>query len=239
MKAFLAVLASMCLVGCATYTTPGAGVSFAKISDVDIQELYAREPAAQFPARLSIARVQARGYSVVADGTNRTGAFEVISVRNIESEEDFERIAQLDQIIAAAPLTRILIPSDLSSTKDLRMASAQLKTDFLLMYTVDTAFRTNDRLVGPLQTVSLGFLTTKKAFVTATVSFMLVDVRTGYVYGTGESSVTETQSSNFWNSNKAVDKARFRAEEAAFNDALDEIENLWASVVKEYAASSS
>ena len=53
------------LTGCATYLTPGAGVTVGDLSaaDEDIAEIMQREPAAPSPARLSVARTQAAGYS--------------------------------------------------------------------------------------------------------------------------------------------------------------------------------
>ena len=49
--------------GCAHYRTPGGGVSIPAITDSSIAEAFARKPAAQFPAHVVVARVQAAGYS--------------------------------------------------------------------------------------------------------------------------------------------------------------------------------
>ena len=64
----LLALALAIVQGCATYTTPAAGVNMSTLGDDDIVELMALEPAAQFPARLAMVRVQSSGYrSLTAD----------------------------------------------------------------------------------------------------------------------------------------------------------------------------
>lgn len=222
--------------GCATYTTPGGGVSLAGIDDAGIEAAFSREPAAQFPANVAIVRVQAPGY--VSD-TNRgygAGKFTVVTVRDIETEEDFERIGAAEGVNAVAPLTRILLPAELQSTASLREAAAQLRTDLLLIYTVDTAFRTDVGKVGPLQTIGLGFLPNRESHVDATVSAMVVDVRSGYVFGTAEVTATRSQRSDFWGTRAAIDKARLEAERAAFERAVVQIEALMADIDARYGS---
>lgn len=220
--------------GCATYTTPGGGVSLAGIDDAGIEAAFSREPAAEFPANLAMVRVQAPGY--VSD-TNRgygTGNFTVVTVRDIETEEDFERLAAAEGVSAIAPLTRILLPAQLQSTTSLREAAAQLRADLLLIYTVDTAFRTDVGKVGPLQTIGLGFLPNRESHVDATVSAMVVDVRTGYIYGTAEVTATRSQRSDFWGTRSAIDEARMDAERAAFDRAVGQIEALFGDITERY-----
>ena len=60
--------------GCASYTTPGGGVRLNELADSDINELMSKQPAALFPANISVARVQAPGYQsykVRSFGTGR------------------------------------------------------------------------------------------------------------------------------------------------------------------------
>ena len=42
--------------GCATYTTPAAGVNITALTDDDIAELMKVEPASAFPARVAVTR---------------------------------------------------------------------------------------------------------------------------------------------------------------------------------------
>jgi hypothetical protein len=70
--------------GCATYTTPAAGVNMTTLGDNDIAALMAVEPAAAFPARLALARVQSPGYhSFTAEGYG-SGRYSVVTTRDIE-----------------------------------------------------------------------------------------------------------------------------------------------------------
>lgn len=216
----------LCVASCATYQTPGAGVSLAGITDTDIAEAFSREPAAQFPARLALVRVQASGYASASNSSYGRGQFSVVTTRDIESEGDFAAIESLQVISDVAPLTRILIPTHLSSTKDLRSSAAQLKADLLVLYTIDTAFRTEAGRVGPLQTIALGFLPSRESHVDATTSAIVVDVRTGFVYGTVEVTSTESQRSNLWGTTSAIETARYSAEKASFRGAMAQLRAL-------------
>ena len=82
--------------------------------------------------------------------------------------------------------------------------------------------------------VSLGLIPNKKAHVTATVAGMLVDVRTGYIYGTTEASNTQEQRTTVWATEMVIEKARAKAETNAFEGFVGEFEELWGGVVGVY-----
>jgi hypothetical protein len=154
----------------------------------------------------------------------------VVTARDIETEADFARLGALPNVAELGTLNRLLLPSQLSSAEDLRRAAAQLKGDIVLLYTIDTAFRTETQEIGPLQLVSLGFFPNKKARVTSTCALALVDTRTGYVYGVAEWSTHEAQRSDLWSTRTAIETARAKAERGAFEGALGELEKLWAGI---------
>lgn len=230
----LAVCCAALLAGCSTYRTPGAGVALGSITETDIAEAFTREPAVQFPARIAIARVAGANYWSRSNSVHGGGAFSIVTARDIETEESVERLGRMPRIAAVAPVSRLLVPTTLESTRDLRTAAAQLRADVLLIYTIDTRFRTETTELGPLQTISLGFLPSKKAVVRATCAFMIVDVRTGFVYGTGETTATEDQRSNVWGTENAIEEARLKAERRAFEDGLGEVETLWRDVIAQH-----
>lgn len=237
-------IAAICLSllgGCASYyTTPSAGVSLAAISekDGDIADAFKREPAITFPARLAVARVAASGYRSMTNASYGSGAFSVVTVRDIESPDAVQKLAAMPKIAGVAPLTRIMLPNTLQSTRDLRESAAQLRADAILIYTLDTSFRTESTQIGPLQTIALGMFDTENAIVTSTCSFAIIDVRTGFVYGTGETTASEQKRSNMWGTGDAADKARQAAETKAFGDGIDEVGKLWVSIVLEHAKAS-
>ena len=233
MKRLILTACMALLCGCSTYTTPGAGVELGAITenDGDIAAAFARQPAVVFPARMVVARVASAGYRSASNSSMGTGAFGIVTTRDIETDESLARLAQMPRISAVAPVSRLLVSPDLKDTRDLRAAAAQLRADVILVYTIDTRFRTESAALGPLQTIALGFLPSKKAVVNATCAFILIDVRTGFVYGTGETTATEDQRSNVWGSENAIEAARLRAERKAFEDGLGEVAKLWSSVV--------
>jgi len=247
-RSILLPLVLFVLSGCATYRTPGEGASLAGINKTPgegaslaginnnaIEEAFSREPAATFPANVVTVRVQGIGYRSSSNRGYGRGNYSVVTTRDIETDEDFESLLAVEGVARLAPMTRILLPEDLSSTTALRTGAAQLKADLLLMYTVDTSFGTDIERIGPLQTVSLGFFPNRKSFVDATTSVMLLDVRSGFVYGTVEATETRNQRSNLWGTTAAIDKARREAEKASFQKALEQTKELLAAVTEEYS----
>jgi hypothetical protein len=228
-------VATTLLGGCATYTTPGGGVSIPQITESSIAEALARQPAATFPVRLIVARVQAPGYVSNSNRGYGTGNFSVITNRDIETNGDIERLGSLPGVVAVGVISRLLLPANLESAQQLREAAAQLRGDILLIYTVDTSFRVDTQAVGPLQVVSLGFFPNRNSSVTATCAAAFVDVRTGYVYGVAESTSIEQQRSDMWGTQNAIEKARLAAERHAFEATLAEIEKSWRSIQTEHA----
>jgi hypothetical protein len=229
-----ALLLSVLLCGCASYLTPGAGVSIPEITTPAVAEAMSRKPAATFPARLVIVRVQGAGYqSYTSHGYGR-GNYSVITTRDIETEADFTRLAAMPEVVDVGGVNRLLVPAVLNSADDLRQAAAALQADIVLMYTIDTAFRTETQQIGPMQLVSLGFFPNKKAKVASTCALAFIDTRTGFIYGVAESTASEEQRSDMWNKEEAIEKARAKAERAAFTAALAEAEKLWGSITARY-----
>lgn len=225
---------ALLLSACATYQTPGAGINIGNLSkaDTDIAELMKREPASPFPARIAIARAQTSGYYSRNNQCYGKGNYCVVTTRDVETEQDFERLGRLPMISGIAAMSRILLPEQLNSIKDLRVAAATLKTDMLLVYSLDTRFKVESTDIGPLALVSLGFLPNKKAHVSTTASAALFDVRTGFVYGAVEATAKEQQRATVWSSEEAIDNSRLKTEAASFQQLLGEFEKLWKGVVE-------
>lgn len=234
--AMLALVSAATVCGCAAkYVTPGASVNLQAISEYDIKERFESRAASPFPARIAVVRVQEPGYRSYTTYGYGKGRFSVVTARDVERDEDFDRLASLPQVSGLATVNRLLLPANLESVKDLRLAAASLHADMLLVYTFDTAFNVKGRDLGPLTVITLGFLPNKKAFVTTTASAVLYDVRTGHVYGLAEASDTTSHIASTWSTEQVVDNARVETEKTAFTRLVNAFTETWDGVLKEYA----
>lgn len=232
-------LAIICLLffisGCASYTTPGGSVRLSNLAEVEINDLMSKQPAANFPANISVARVQAPGYQSYRVSSYGNGRYSIVTTREVESDDDFSRLAKMPKVAGIAPLNKILLPTNLDSVKSLREAAARLKTDILLIYTFDTSFHAGEQQFAPLNVISLGFLKNKKVTVTTTVSAAFFDVRTEYLYGIAEASSKDSKKASVWSKASVVDDLRVTTEQSAFQKLLPEIETTWSNIVAQHS----
>jgi len=235
--AMLIVTLALFAGGCASYRTPGGGADLSGIREHDVREAFAREAGAQFPAQVAVARVQSPGYFNRYNEGYGQGRYSVVTTRDVESDADVRRLGALPQVAGLAPLNRLVLPTQLDSISDLRRAAAQVRADMLLVYTLDTSFRVKGKDIAPLRTFSLGVISSDDTRVLTTASAMLVDVRTGYVYGLAESTARREKSTNAWTSGLVVDEFRKQTEAEAFGKLVDELAALWPRIVAEHAAS--
>jgi Spy/CpxP family protein refolding chaperone len=238
---FLCCTTLLCFSGCSrSYVTPGAGYDLAKLNagpaDANIQEIINRKPASPFPARLAVIRIQNPEYSSYRNCSYGSGRYGVITNREIENDEDFKKLENLPMIAGVATITQILLPQELQSDKELRLAAAKLHTDMLFVYTLNTRFRIKDHEIGPLCLITLGTLPNHEAQVTATASAVIYDVRTGYTYGVTEATATENKMASAWVTSDAIDESRVKAEKKAFAELIDEFKITWKNIVDQYAA---
>lgn len=222
------------LSGCASYTTPGGPVDLTGIQSADIRELMSREAAATFPASVSFARVQSPRYESLTSETYGNGQYVVVTSRELMSDARIEEIRRWDAVRSVSPLSRLLIPSSLNSIDDLRTASASLKSDVLIVFTLDTSFRVDGKSIGPLSVISLGLMRDRETVVSTTASAVFVDVRTGFVYGVAEATVSKAQITNAWDSINAADQGRLQTEREAFDGLFQELKRTWSSIVSEH-----
>jgi hypothetical protein len=221
-----AICAAMFLSSCASYVTPGGRADFAAFTDPKIKRAYAARPAIKFPAALALVRVQASGYSSDAGKAHGSGAYSVVTGRDIETEQDVDRLSKLPGIQGVVRLNRLLLPASLASDLDLREAAAKLHADAILLYTMETTFFDRDAFA-PLTTISLGLAPTKQYKATATAAALLMDTKTGYIYGALEEAGTRSGLSIAWGSESAMENARKQAERSALDKLLQSFEPFW------------
>lgn len=227
--------------GCAsTYVTPGGGAKLAQLERVDrsdIRREIEREPAAAFPSRLALARIQAPDYRsfTIGGGGVRAGDFEVLTVQELIDDGQIEAIGNWPEVAGVSPVNRLLMPPAMNGLDDLRLAAAKLRADVLVLYTIDTRFEVRRKSVAPTGVISLGLAPDRDAQVVATASALLVDVRTGFVYGAAEATAKEQGLASYWSSAEQLDRKRVAAEERAFDDLVGALEKTWRGVVREHA----
>jgi hypothetical protein len=230
----IAFMAMALMFGCASYTTPGGSVKISELADADINELMSRQPQAEFPAHVVIARIQAPEYRSQGAEGHGTGRYSVVTTREVEGEEDIDRMSNWPKIAQLVPLNRLLLPPRLNSIKDLRSAAARARADILLVYSLDTAFRVGPEKYPPLTAISLGFSPNQEANVTTTSSAVFFDVRTEFVYGFAEATARETENAGAWSSDAIVDRLRKKTERDAFQGLVGELEKTWDSILQRF-----
>ena len=237
--AVLAVLTA--LVGCASYIPPGAKADLQAFAPASVQEGFAAKPTSPFPASIAFVRVQGPSYTNYrlqqSGGAYGGGRYTVVTTREVEEESQLERITALPQIAGVTGINRMLLPERLEGDREIREAAARLHADLVLLYTFDTVFFEKD-LAKPLTVITLGLSPTTKVFVTTTVSALLLDTRTGYVYSTYESTKKADTLSTAWGSRDSADEARRNNEREAFGLLLGQMEKTWPKLVEQSARKS-
>jgi hypothetical protein len=221
---------SAALAGCTSYIAPGAKADLQAFAPASIQEGFAVKATAPFPASIAFVRVQAPTYTnhrlQQTGGAYGSGRYSVITTREVEDESQVERMARLPQVAGVTSVNRMLLPQHLVGDQELREAAARLQADLLFIYTFDTAFFETD-LAKPLTVITLGLSPTRKVHVATTVSALLLDTRTGYVYSAYETTKKAQTLSTSWGSSDAADEARRQNERQAFEQLVGEFASSW------------
>ncbi len=96
--------------GCSiAYRTPGGGANLKLFADRDIREILARQPSAPRPVHLALARVQEPHYRSHSTRGHGKGRYSVVTVRDVEQDADFDRLAGLPEVAQVVPLNRLLL----------------------------------------------------------------------------------------------------------------------------------
>jgi hypothetical protein len=199
-----------------------------------VQQALDKKPLARFPTGIAVVRVQAPGYQSNTAQVFGSGAFCVVTTRDIERPEQIERLSKLPMVSGIAPVNRLLLTQNLESDLQLRQAAAQLQAEMLLIYTLDTQFKTEDK-AAPLSVITLGLSPNQQVRVTSTASAVLMDTRNGYIYGLAEATDQENHMTSAWQNDVAIDETRRATESAAFGKLVGELETTWNGVVARYA----
>ena len=234
------LLVAFVLSGCATYIPPGGKADLAAFTPSDIQAGFAAKPTAPFPATIATVRVQAPEYSNYhlqqTGGTYGTGRYSIITTHEVETQAEFDRIHGLPQVAGLITLNRMLLPPQLNGDAEIRGAASRLQADLVLLYTFDTRFFDHDA-AKPLTVITLGLSPTRKITAVTTVSALLMDTRTGYIYSAYEDTERQQTLATSWGSKDAADAARRTTEQRAFAKFVDDFAHSWPNVLKRYEKS--
>jgi hypothetical protein len=230
--------------GCAEYAVPGKGADFramqmtpearAQQTDPSVGVALERKPMATFPATIAVARIQDSDYKERTIQLYGSGTFRVAITRDVEKQEQFDKLAAMPMVRVLEPFNRLVLPENLTSVADLRTAAATLHADMLLLYTFDDTFE--DRDDAAMATIlTIGIAPTKSLTVRCVASAVLIDVHNGYIYGAAAADASKTTLADCWGENAAADAVREEVESKAFVQLCDRVQMSWASIVKEYA----
>jgi hypothetical protein len=233
-SAVAAAAVALVCAGCASYVTPGASVRFDDINHGDNGEVESRLPSPHFPANVAVVRVQAPQYKSYSSGSYGKGRFSLVTSQQLLTDEQVKTLAAWPAVDSATLLNPALLPAKLESIGDLRLAAAKLQADILMIFTVDTAFQVKGEAYKPGSSISLGVVPDADAYVSATASAVFTDVRTGYTYGTAQSTAKVGDLASAWGSSAVVDKKRLDAEQLAFSQLMGDAAKTWAGIAKQY-----
>src|SRR5882762_6710904 len=195
----IALLAS----GCATYIPPGGKADLQAFPPPDIQAGFAAKPTNPFPASIAVVRVQAPTYTNYylqqRGGTYGSGRYSVILAKEAAEDLQLERVAKLQQVAGLVTISRMLLPERLEGDREIRGAASRLQADLVFLYTFDTSFFDTD-VAKPLSVITLGLSPTRKITAITTVSGLLIDTRTGYVYAAYEVTERKATLASSWGS---------------------------------------
>jgi hypothetical protein len=229
----LLAIAALSVCSCGTYLTPGGPADMAAFTDSGVKKAFSARPAIQFPANIAVVRIQGSRYRSESENGYGSGQYSILTKSVIETEDEAEMIAKLKGIEGVVRLNRLLLPNDVSSNTEVREAAAKLRADAILVYTVATEFSDRE-VLAPLTAVTLGLAPNTTYRVRATASAILMDTKTGFVYGALEEDEATSGIAMTWGSSSAIEGARTKVEQAAYRKLVNKFPEFWAQIYARY-----
>lgn len=225
---FVLLLTLTLCAGCASYATPGGPAPLPTLAAAETAA--AGQPTLSFPVSLQLVRIQAADYQSFSMGTLVGGGFSAVASAELATPPRMHALAQWPLIADVQALRSDALPAQLETLDDLRLAAAKSLADVLLVYTVDTRFESGGASLSPLAELSLGKVPEQETRIRSVASALLLDVRTGYQFGTVQASASVDDLDGAWLVASALDRKRLDAEQQAFAALLTEVEKLWTGV---------
>lgn len=179
------------------------------------------EPAADFPATLAVARVQAPNRQLFRrQSAPPAEALRLASNPEIEQHANIERITQAPAIARVVPVRASLAGRPIADLDDLAAAARTLDADLLLVYTFDTDTRRNTT-IPVVGVATLGLFPNVQQIATARVSAVILDTRTGFRYHAFEAFDDAKPAANAWTADEARGDAVIIAEQRALDTLIE------------------
>ena len=239
------ILLQSCIGGCSEgYTIPAAGANLrafglesgTSLSDSTQPDDFRRaaQPASRFPALIAAARVQSSEFHSRRERYHNRGGYSLITTRDVEDQANLEKLASESMIRGIVPISALMLDAPGQPQQELREAALTLGADMLLLYTFDSTTQT-DHHVPELSVLTLGLAPEGESIAVCTASAILIDARTGYTYCIAEATDRQKRLASAWSGSSAENKAHRKAQENAFEELIDNLQQRWAEVVMNYA----
>ncbi len=178
-----------------------------------IARAFHAKPAIHFPATIAVAP---------------QGSEAREQLRALDATGHLDELRALPHVANVAPLSTLLLGDGSPNTLTIREAAARMHADAVLLITV-ASITTDGKILAPLTALSLGLLPNERYEIISTALAALVDVRTGYVYGTLERSAARSGLTTAWG-DSSLEKNH--AEREAMRKLLGEFPAFWRSIVQ-------
>ena len=219
------IVAALLSAGCSSYVNSPAfakarEATRAAFSDPLIARAANARPAMQFPATIAIAP------------NDQCVREHVRALSALGKLDALESLPQLARTTVISPTILGETDREHRITPDIRLreAAAKLHADAVLIIAIETQ-ATDGRIIAPLTELSLGLLPNKRYELISTAFAALVDVRTGYVYGTDEKSRAKSGITMAWGSEDVIRRARSKVERDAMEKLFADFPAFWRGVV--------
>lgn len=186
------------------------------------------EPKAKFPPVIAISPMP----GAPARNNNRYADNADSNVRAEESRarlDSLEKLPGVERIVVLNSLT--LNPSSQSSVYD---AAGAVNADMIVLYRVGSGTVREDTTIPGLGVLTLGLFPNETRKCYATASAIVLDARTGYLYGALEASSSAWRLANGWTNHREDETVAFEARSKALTELVKRFPPLWEHIKVQY-----
>lgn len=183
------------------------------------------KPTVKFPTRLAVVKVK-DGYG---------GKLTVAPNQHVERPEYAQTISELEGLKGMVNLNNTTVGNGSVSYTSLRRSARNLGADMLGIYKFNTSTQDTE---GPavIQFASLGFAPVNSQKSVSAVSLILMDAKTGYVYGVLEESDKSSRLSSSWTTYNARSVNELKSKQKAMDKLMKKVPTFWNRIVTKHSS---